>query len=547
MKSTGNRFPIHLFFSVLLMQGAYALEPGGYGAQDEEQSPTFSCGENSVVLVVDPLVVDSVRASLDQFEADLCDDGYHTIENSAGFDNPAALRSYLQQLYGQTGIGLVGAILVGDIPHSYQWVELIFTNPDLTPLMEEVISFQYYSDLDGLFEKSPGYVSPSGHAYSFDVHSGEVDWELWVGVLPYYRGDLTVTVDALNRYFEKNHAFRTGTLRRPNVFLQISELLNDAEYLRSGPYVWAPFATADDARLYAGDVSGGYADLEAGVAKFTVVDAHGYWGASGQLSIDDVETNPVRTILFWSSGCAIGNLDYEENFLTSILYSYTSEVLIAKGTTNNSGGMGNNENGFYGKNIAEALSAGASFGDAVLGHVNVPLVSPWSNSREFHFATPVLLGDPTLKFELNKALEINSGLNDAWFNPATSGQGFLISVFPKIKQMFVAWFTYDIERPPGDVQAMLGEPGHRWLTAQGPYAGDTASLTIYITEGGVFDAIEPPASNDGIGDGIMTIEFADCTEGLVTYEITSPSLSGEIPIQRIVNDNVTLCETLSSQ
>ena len=113
--------------------------------------------------------------------------------------------------------------------------------------------------------------------------------------------------------------------------------------------------------------------------------------------------------------------------------------------------------------------------------------------------------------------------------------------------MFLAWFTFDTERPPEDVQATLGDPGHRWLTAQGPYDGETATLTIYVTGGGVFDSANPPASNAGIGDGTMTIEFADCTQGLVTYQINSPNVSGEIPIQRITDDNVTLCESLSGQ
>jgi hypothetical protein len=142
---------------------------------------------------------------------------------------------------------------------------------------------------------------------------------------------------------------------------------------------------------------------------------------------------------------------------------------------------------------------------------------------------------------------INPGLNDAWYNPATDGQGLLITVFPDIRQMFVAWFTYDVERPPEDVTAILGDPGHRWLTAQGPYSGETATLTIYMTEGGVFDHAEPAASNDGIGDGTMTIEFADCSEGLVSYEIASLGISGEIPIQRIAPDNISLCETLGAQ
>jgi N-acetylneuraminic acid mutarotase len=141
---------------------------------------------------------------------------------------------------------------------------------------------------------------------------------------------------------------------------------------------------------------------------------------------------------------------------------------------------------------------------------------------------------------------INPGLNDAWFNLATAGQGFLITVFPDRKEVFLAWFTYDTERPPEDVTAFLGEPGHRWLTAQGPYDGDTANLTIFVTEGGIFDAAEPATDTDPAGDGTMTIEFADCTEGLVRYEITSLDISGEIPIQRITPDNVALCEALAS-
>ena len=143
--------------------------------------------------------------------------------------------------------------------------------------------------------------------------------------------------------------------------------------------------------------------------------------------------------------------------------------------------------------------------------------------------------------------KINAGLNDAWYNQATNGQGFLITVFPEIKQMFLAWFTFDTERPPENVTAMLGEPGHRWLTAQGPYEADTANLTIFVTEGGVFDSVEPIASTDPGGDGILTIEFADCTEGLVSYEIPSLGVFGDIPIQRITNDNVAFCETLSMQ
>lgn len=142
------------------------------------------------------------------------------------------------------------------------------------------------------------------------------------------------------------------------------------------------------------------------------------------------------------------------------------------------------------------------------------------------------------------AFSINSGLNDAWFNPVTNGQGLLINAFPEGQQMFVAWFTFDTERPPEDTPSGIGEPGHRWLIASGPYSGDTATLTIYVSEGGVFDSANPAPVTDPAGDGTMTIEFADCTAGIVNYEITSAGLSGEIPIQRVADDNVALCESL---
>ncbi len=138
---------------------------------------------------------------------------------------------------------------------------------------------------------------------------------------------------------------------------------------------------------------------------------------------------------------------------------------------------------------------------------------------------------------------INAGLNDAWYNPETSGQGFLIAVYPQRGTMFVAWFTFDAERPPGDVTAILGEPGHRWLTAQGPFSENKGVLDIYVTSGGVFDAGEPAPVP--VKDGTMIVEFHDCNSGTITYDIPSAGLQGVIPIERIVLDNVALCQALA--
>jgi hypothetical protein len=149
------------------------------------------------------------------------------------------------------------------------------------------------------------------------------------------------------------------------------------------------------------------------------------------------------------------------------------------------------------------------------------------------------------------AVEINAGMNDTWKNPETPRQGFFITVFPDTSPnrpeplLFLAWFTYDVDRPPADVTAVLGEPGHRWLTALGPYSGDTAILDIELTQGGIFN-FGTPVPTQTPGYGTITVEFTSCSEGVITYDIPSVPVSGTIPITRVANDNVPVCEALDT-
>lgn len=137
--------------------------------------------------------------------------------------------------------------------------------------------------------------------------------------------------------------------------------------------------------------------------------------------------------------------------------------------------------------------------------------------------------------------QINPALSDAWFNPATAGQGFFIIVWPD-SGAFLSWFTFDTERPPEDVTAVLGEPGHRWLTAQGPYSDDTATLTVFQTSGGVFDSADPPVDQPSLEVGTIEIVWTGCNAGVLSYDLPALNLSGDIPIERIVLDNVQACE-----
>jgi sugar lactone lactonase YvrE len=139
------------------------------------------------------------------------------------------------------------------------------------------------------------------------------------------------------------------------------------------------------------------------------------------------------------------------------------------------------------------------------------------------------------------AFVVNSGLNDAWFNAATPGQGFFVSVFPQTGLMFVGWFTYEAAgRPAQPPPATLGEPFHRWLTASGGWNGNVASLDVYLTSGGVFDAPNP-VTNTKVGTA--TITFHGCNSATLDYALNGIA-PGRIALTRLANDNVALCESL---
>ncbi len=145
----------------------------------------------------------------------------------------------------------------------------------------------------------------------------------------------------------------------------------------------------------------------------------------------------------------------------------------------------------------------------------------------------------------NDAL-VNAGFNDAWFNPNTAGQGVFINVFAELGQVFVAWFTFDAERPSADAPALLGEAGHRWLTALGPIDGNRAVLQVALTEGGLFDT-RPPVPTVTEEYGTLELEFVDCETVLMRYELpVLEAAAGTVTLSRVIDDNVALCEALKA-
>ena len=93
----------------------------------------------------------------------------------------------------------------------------------------------------------------------------------------------------------------------------------------------------------------------------------------------------------------------------------------------------------------------------------------------------------------------------------------------------------------------MGDPGHRWLTAGGRIDGNKVLMNVELTSGGIFDTATEITRTDPPGsDGEITLTFDSCNSGTVEYDIPSINRQGIVPIQRVANDNIVICETLSA-
>src|SRR5205823_6752312 len=131
-------------------------------------------------------------------------------------------------------------------------------------------------------------------------------------------------------------------------------------------------------------------------------------------------------------------------------------------------------------------------------------------------------------------LDLNQhGLTGSWYEPATSGQGFEVEVFPDLVSpgtgfVQVSWFTYDT--------VIGGAERQRWYTAQGQVVTGqpSPSLTILQNTGGNFNA--PPMTN-AQQVGTATLRFDSCTSGQLVYNFSDGTgRTGTIPLTRLTQN-----------
>lgn len=388
---------------------AYATNKIGTAYGEElvfTTKPQVSTLKKSIVLIIDPRLIIGIKDNLKIYVNDLEVEDYNCIIKMSNYTTPEEIRTYLQDEYKKYSPAINGAILIGKIPLARHYYKFIYTNPNIQPTINNGLTTQFYSDLDGMFSKE----NPLFPA-SYSSHTGNVKSEIWVSLLPFYE-NVDVTVSKINSFLIKNHNFRTGKMGVQNGFLQIDEHYNAttvAEYnnvmgfMNAGTTSWEPFTSWGNLGIYINnsigidDVNYGYnVALQSDKYLFATLDAHGYEKANGNLTIEKALTLNIKPVFVWLGGCNVGNLDFESNVTTEIVYSNKSNTLVAHGCSSFAGGLGNTEDGFFGHNIATAMLAGKSLGDAYLYHNNGTLIFPFSDSFDFHHAYNVFIGDLSL-------------------------------------------------------------------------------------------------------------------------------------------------------
>ncbi|HEX6792956.1 MAG TPA: hypothetical protein VF304_03820, partial [Casimicrobiaceae bacterium] len=130
-----------------------------------------------------------------------------------------------------------------------------------------------------------------------------------------------------------------------------------------------------------------------------------------------------------------------------------------------------------------------------------------------------------------KATNADFALSGNWYDPATSGQGFVFEANPLAPVVFFAWYTY---APNGQA---AGAAGQRWFTGQGSFTAGThtAPLTLYETTGGIFDT-PTAASQTSVAVGSATVTFTSCTNATLQFNFTgggNAGHSGTINLTRV--------------
>ena len=342
----------------------------------------WSDREKSVAIIVDSSTYAGAASEIDRLAADITNDlDVDVFIYPDDWRDAADVKGLLTKRY--TRSGLIGAILIGEIPTAYS----DFHDEDVMP------TDWYYQDLSDKFVDSDGDGRFEREYYSLETDVTMRD--IWIGRLkPPVGGDEGIML--LKRYLDTNHQYRTGNLTYRRRMLYFGSIAINQNGMSETDYDHLVGQIDDYTGLYESDddVNSIYdADLETQKQayltelsrdyEFVFVNIHGsatsQWlgGSTSVYSSEVIQAEPKALFTVMAS-CSNGDFTKDYYLAGWHLFSGRSLVVMANSTV--AMGVGATSVEFLKDYIP--LGLGVTFGDMYKNDLS---------SLAAH-----LFGDPTL-------------------------------------------------------------------------------------------------------------------------------------------------------
>lgn len=317
----------------------------------------------------------NISPRLDRYLQDLTNQGYRPRIHRCAEPTPAALRAYLRSVHdteGLAGAVFIEATALGPaIPRAFY--------DDYDPPNDRGPVDLYFADLDGT------WLDPDSDGYFEEQVNGTGDQapEIWLGRLT------TTTPERLNSYFDRNHAYRTGSLRYAK-----RALLYIARDWSPGTSGYDTIGLAYTDRDWVYDPSVSSVDYQVrirGSYEWHFVAAHGSaWGHQFVSASQIGAINPqIAFYHIWS--CHAGNFDDRAAYMAGE-YVFAGDYGLGALASTNSGGCWPKDEHYL--SIAGGRSLGEAFYDWCLASAEADgsYTAGWMG---WHWGMSII-GDPTL-------------------------------------------------------------------------------------------------------------------------------------------------------
>jgi hypothetical protein len=329
-------------------------------------------------ILVERRLAPQVAPCLDRFEDDLAGEGYTVRRRAVGSDDPP--ESIRDLLRGDLAVGLTGAILIGAVPAAIANKNAIARNEGMTD-QAPPDSYWWAHPCDPFYMDLHGTWADEDRDGIIDRWVGDRRADIWVSRL---RADtLASSLGAseaalIERYFEKNHAYRRARLPLPPRRAHVSWFTIDVLRSQREADGWGcrPEVIYRDALAVAGGYDQGDVARDAYLRAMT--DPDGYelvvincrtfptyhqYGArgtdEGRVEWHQVRDLRPKRVLWYHLITSAPGLHTAESYLAGIYLFGENPTLVALAGTQHGGVIGT-------PTIYPDLAAGLTFGEAWL-------------------------------------------------------------------------------------------------------------------------------------------------------------------------------------